>query len=264
MSKHRLNMSTANVLTHGRAKHVARLVTGIAALLLVWGTLSAAQANPGATQSLASIRTATADFLEFSLHNSGATSDSFSPDSIRIGKLDSRLALTRCERTLTTFLPAGAQLAGKTTVGVRCEGRKPWTVYVPATINVSGTFIASTRSLPRGHILDYDDVETREQNQTEIPWGSVSDLEQVIGKELKRPVNAGGALTSAMLGKPEVIKRGQQVTVYSGSGSLQVSIAGIAMASGAEGERVKVRNARSKRIIEGTVRADGSVVADPW
>ncbi len=264
MSPHLVNMSTDNILTHGKASHAARLVTVIASLLLAWGTPNLAQANPDEVQSIASIRTATADFLEISLRNNGATTDSISPDNIRVGKLDSRLALTRCEQALTTFLPAGAQLAGKTTVGVRCEGRKPWTVYVPATINVSGTFIAATRSLPRGHILGYDDVEPKEQNQAEIPWGSVSDLEQVIGMELKRPVNAGGALTSAMLGKPEVIKRGQQVTVYSGSGGLQVSVAGVAMASGAEGERVKIRNARSKRIIEGTVRADGSVVADPW
>lgn len=282
-----LNISTDNILTPGAASAVSatgsprtnlarkaqyavrllyagRLLTGFIGLLLACGITASTQASPNDIQSIASIRTATADFLELRLRDDGALTEAIGSDNVRVGKLDSRLALTRCEQALTTFLPAGAQLAGKTTVGVRCEGRKPWTVYVPATINVSGTFIASTRSLPRGHILGYDDVEPKEQNLTKIPWGSVTDLEQVIGKELKRPVNAGSALTSAMLGKPEVIKRGQQVTVYSGSGGLQVSVAGTAMASGAEGDRVQIRNTRSKRIIEGTVRADGSVVADPW
>ena len=49
---------------------------------------------------------------------------------IRIRPLDQRLRLSQCETPLEAFLPPGARLYGKTTVGVRCTGDKPWKIFV--------------------------------------------------------------------------------------------------------------------------------------
>jgi len=43
---------------------------------------------------------------------------------INVGKLDSRLKLSKCNKSLQAFLPNGSRSYGKTTIGVKCDGRK--------------------------------------------------------------------------------------------------------------------------------------------
>lgn len=43
---------------------------------------------------------------------------------------------------LEAFLPPGTRLWGTTTVGVRCVGERPWTLYLQARINVTATYLS--------------------------------------------------------------------------------------------------------------------------
>ena len=85
-----------------------------------------------AIESHASIIHAVQQFLE-----SQSEINQHSKFTIRVGRLDSRLRLSACESALETYLAPGGKLSGKTSVGVRCSGPKPWALYVPATVNIS-------------------------------------------------------------------------------------------------------------------------------
>ena len=57
---------------------------------------------------------------------------------VKVGKLDKRLHLRQCELPLEVFTLPNARLIGATTVGVKCDGSKPWKLFVRARVEKLG------------------------------------------------------------------------------------------------------------------------------
>jgi flagellar basal body P-ring formation protein FlgA len=107
-------------------------------------------------------------------------------------------------------------------------------------------------------VLSAQDVEVHTRN---VGSGAnyFDDPSAVLGKVLTRPGAAGQTLNPAHLANSTAVKRGQQVTLVANTGGILVRVEGTAMAASAIGERLKVKNNSSARVVEGTVLADGSV-----
>ena len=179
--------------------------------------------------------------------------------TVRAGSLDSRLRLKECDEPLEAFQPAGGRSLGNTTVGVRCSGKQPWTLYVPVKTSIHDTVVVATRPLPKGMIVQEQDVKLHEKDLAKLRAGYYKDLSQVIGKQVIRTVSMGAAITTPMI-KPQIqIKRGQQISLVTGSNGLQVQMTGEALSDGASGERIRVRNLSTKKIIEGIVQSATTV-----
>jgi len=178
---------------------------------------------------------------------------------IKIGKLDSRLKLNQCNKKLNTFLPKGSRKLGKTTVGVKCTGRKPWSLHVSVTISVFKDVLVASHQLNKNSILTEADFKLEKHDLAELHYGFFEDLKIAAGMKLKRRVLVGAVLTPAMLKKPKIISRGQQITIMAQSGRMQVRMEGKALANGAVGERIKVMNLKSKQKLEGVVTSTGVV-----
>ena len=148
---------------------------------------------------------------------------------------------------------------GKTTVGVKCSGKKPWSLHVPATISIYKNILVAARQLQKGSELTAADVKLKKHDLADVPYGYFEDLKDGIGMKLKRRVLADSVLTPAMLKKQQVISRGQSVTIIAQSGSMVVRMAGKALGNGAVGERIKVMNIKSRKKLEGTVTSSGEV-----
>lgn len=226
--------------------------------------VSAGTAGKHAIQPPATIQATARSYLETLLAHRNSDSGHISSSEVVIGKLDSRLRLTVCDTPLSASLPAGARLSGKTTVGVRCNGSKPWTVYVPAQIVSTGHYVVAKTALQRGALITSENIELRHEKLRNMPRGYIPELESVHGKVLKRHVSTGQVLTAAMLGEALLVKKGQRVAVIAGTNGLKVSSVGIAESDAASGDRVKVRNPVSDRVIAGVVEPNGSVLADTW
>ncbi|MCB1756328.1 MAG: flagellar biosynthesis protein FlgA, partial [Gammaproteobacteria bacterium] len=82
-----------------------------------------------AWQSHASIRERVTQFVIAEL---GAETDL----QVEPGRLDRRLKLVKCLQPLDAFWPPGARQYGNTSVGISCEGEKPWKIYVQASVEV--------------------------------------------------------------------------------------------------------------------------------
>lgn len=180
---------------------------------------------------------------------------------VEVARLDARLRLQRCDRALTPFLPPGARLAGHTSVGVRCDGDVPWTLYVPALVRRPHEFVVTTRPIARGATLTAADVTTVTRLLPNPPAGVLESPEFAIGRVALRDLGAGVTLNAAQLKAPQTVRRGQAVTLALAHGPIAVRVAGTALKDGAIGERIPVRNVNSKRIVEGVVLADGVVQA---
>jgi len=177
----------------------------------------------------------------------------------KAGHLDSRLRLPQCDTVLQPFLRPGATVTSRTVVGVRCEGSRPWKVYVPVNVIVVESILVAKMTLARGHVLTVTDVVAEDYDISRLPGGYVSNVDRLIGKKLKHQITAGRIITPGMLEAELIVRRGQSVTLIITSGTLNITMAGKALTDGGLNQRIRIENSGSGRIVEGIVRSSEHV-----
>lgn len=203
-------------------------------------------------QSHGSIEAAVEQYIKESI------GQDFPSHDIAVGKLDPRLQLTACEKPLRAFLPPGSRLPGNTTVGVNCEGQKPWTLYLSAEVKVSREVVVAQRPLPRGVPISADDVRL-ELREVGAGQDYITEPGDVIGKVAKRPLASSTVLSLQVLTTPPLVRRGQQIVIMAAIPGIDVRMQGTALSDGGKGDRITVRNVLSKRTVEATVIQAGVV-----
>ena len=221
------------------------------AALLAAGSVMAVAATP--SQSHDSI-------LEAARQHVLEQSDKYpSPPEVQTGRLDSRLRLAACDIPLETFSPPSNQQTAKVTVGVRCNGTKNWTLYVPVTVVVMADVVTAANELRRGQILTAQDLVIEQRDIARLHRGYLANLKEAIGKQVKYNIRRGQVLTPAKVAAPKAVKRNSRVTIVAQNPAIQVRMKGTALESGAIGDRIRVRNNSSKRELEAQVLAQGIV-----
>ncbi len=184
---------------------------------------------------------------------------SFADVQVRAAAIESRLTLARCSSVLEAFLPPGAKLPDNPTVGVRCNTGRSWTLYVPVQIDAYLDVPVTSRPLSRGTILGAGDVHIARHGIKQLPAGYLVDMQQALGKQLSRGLVAGEVVTLNVIAAPRLVRRGQSVGLLARGPGIDVRSSGKALTDGVEGDRVKVQNPSTKRVVEGVVLADGTV-----
>jgi flagellar basal body P-ring formation protein FlgA len=171
---------------------------------------------------------------------------------VEIGAVDGRLKLAQCN-FLQAFFPTGSRAWGKTTVGVRCPGAKPWTVYVPARVQVFGTYLISARGLSPGEALQLADVVERQGDLTALPSGVLTAVEQTRGRTVSSRIAGGQPLREDMLRAEKAVRNGQSVAVVAQGQGFRVSTEGRALGDAALGHLLQVRT-ETGTVVSGVVR----------
>ena len=178
---------------------------------------------------------------------------------IDVGRLDNRLRLARCAVPLEAEFPPGGRRDGNTAVKVQCTDPVSWSLYVPVTVERYAEVVVASRSLGRQQTLSGSDLRL-ERIQTSRHAGSYfEDPREVIGQQTRRHIRAGQILGTQHITEREVVARGQRVTILAGTGSISIRMHGEALEGGTLGERIRVRNASSGRVVEGVVQPAGQV-----
>ncbi len=175
-------------------------------------------------------------------------------------QLDPRLRLTQCDQAIETFKAPGSKLQGNTIVGVRCSGINPWSIYVQVKITRELPVVVLEHSRPVGHVLASTDLIFMKHDVYSLNGGYFLDINEVIGKELKHNLTPSRVLNPRLLKKANIVQRGKRVGIVSASNGIQVRMQGEALMNGSKGQRIRVRNLKSKRIVEGVVKNASTVV----
>lgn len=85
--------------------------------------------------------------------------------------------------------------------------------------------------------------------------GYFGSVESALGLKVRQPILKGRALTPNQLEADHVVRRGQSVTLVVSSGGLKLNMSGKALIDGAIGQRIRVENSSSGRVVEGIVRS---------
>lgn len=178
---------------------------------------------------------------------------------VTVGSLDSRLKLAACDRPLETYDSPNGLSGGRGVVGVRCEGSRPWKLYVPVHVATMEQVVVSSRPMVRGQSVRAEDLILDEVDTSKLHKAYFTRMEDVVGLRSKRPISSGTTLHAGLLQRATLVKRGSQVDIVATTDGLQVRMRGKALADGGRGDRIRAKNLNSGRVITGTVAGSGVI-----
>ncbi|CAB3780434.1 hypothetical protein LMG28688_01034 [Paraburkholderia caffeinitolerans] len=176
--------------------------------------------------------------------------------SVSVGPVFPR-GLAACA-ALEPFMPPGARTWGRTTVGVRCVGAKPWTLYVVGRVAVDITYYVAARQIDAGQMLSSADFMPREGDLASLPQTIITDPTQANGAVALARITAGLPLRTDMLRSASSVVIGQTVKVVAVGSNFTISAEGSVLNNAAPGQMVRVRTAGGQ-IISGVVKDAATV-----
>jgi len=176
--------------------------------------------------------------------------------SIKVTKIDRRIAVTQCEGNMSAELVGNKSLQRSATVRIRCDNAKNWQLHVAVKIIRLVPVVVSNRPLSKGSLLTKNNTKIEYMNRVLLRSGYISELAFVNKARLKRQLS-----NEQMISTRDIclVCKGENVTITSSVGNLTVKTDGIALANGTLGEKINVRNSKSKRIVAGIVQAAGII-----
>ena len=165
-------------------------------LLLTIAAAVASTPAPGEThQDLTTIHKAVFDFV--SAQHSVDADLQVHPQT-----MGPQLRRTPCQSPLVAFATPGAKRIGNTTVGVRCDGKRPWKLFVPTRVTLMLPVVVANRPLLRGQRLTAQDLRIEKRDAGTVQRPAIRTPAQVVGYVVTHPMATGQAVDAAMLAAP--------------------------------------------------------------
>ena len=178
---------------------------------------------------------------------------------IDIMLLDSRLQLPECTEVLKGFTVLDTVKAGRISVGVRCDMNKRWSIFVSAQVKVYDNVLTLAKPLQRGELITQTALASERREVSKLRDDYFSDLRQVVNKQATRALAVGTVLNLHNVSEPLQVKKGDRVVIRNQCAGLAITMGGEAMMDGVKGQRIRVKNLNSGRIINATVEEPGLV-----
>lgn len=170
------------------------------------------------------------------------------PASLHVPVVADELAYDRRSRRLAATVWVGPN-AGDRRAAVRIAGSVSELVEV-AVLN---------RPLGRGETVQAADFSLERRPKETLPADLSSDAAVLAGRIARRAIQAGAVLRMGDVAKPEIVARGEVVTVFYEIPGMTLTLRGKASEAGAQGDTIAVVNPQSKKILQATVIGPGKV-----
>lgn len=186
--------------------------------------------------------------------------EDISIQSINAGKIDSRIRFKQCSQALEASSSMKKQIAKNWTIGVRCYGETPWSIYISVKAKLTRKMLVSKTTITRGEMITADKVTLMEQEITNQNKKYFSDIANITGREARRTIRPNRVINSSMLQEALLVHKKESVLIYAQNQRIKISMKGTALKNGRYNEMIKVRNNSSNKIIEAVV-IDRGIVA---
>ena len=184
----------------------------------------------------------------------------FEDVDIEVLPLDGRVHLPLCGEPVSILSDRNQPVLGRVTVGMRCKTPEPWTIYLRGYVTSSVGIPVLKQPVNRSELIADEDVVIKSiQIDTDLR-GIIIEPSELVGKEATRNLIAGAPLRQIDLKAPQIISRGQSITIMSEAGGLRVTMKGKALGNASAGDRIWVQNQSSNKRVEGQVTPRGEVL----
>ena len=101
--------------------------------------------------------------------------------------------------------------------------------------------------------------ELSERDVTQVRGAYFSDMLSLEGMQARRTLSIGDIITDGHVEKVPVVRRGDAIRLVARAGRMSMSAAGEAMQDGGIGDRIRVKNSDSGKVVYGHVLEDGAI-----
>ena len=130
---------------------------------------------------------------------------------------------------------------------MRCNTPEPWTIYLRGRVTSLVSIPVLNRPVSRSEAINESDIVVREIEIDTDLRGVLVNRDQIVRKVALRNLAAGKPLRRTDITAPQLITRGQSVTITSMAGGLKVTMQGKALGNARAGDRLWVQNRSSKK-----------------
>ncbi len=156
------------------------------------------------------------------------------------------------------FLPANQKLRlGRIVVGVRCPaGEHERLLYLQGYIKASGSYVVVKKAVAPGQVLSSAQLKEQYGDLSTLPRNALTSVSEAVGKQARIRLKPGSPLLERHLSKVVAVNRGEMIELESGGQGFKVTRKGEALASGSQGDIIRVRLSR-RQIVSAEVIAPG-------
>ena len=114
-----------------------------------------------------------------------------------------------------------------------------------------------------GQLINKKDITWRKVRIKQQSFGVVGSMEQLLDHIAKRPLTAGRLIRMSDIRPQQLIKKGEFVTLHFKNKTMSLSTRGVSVEPGSRNQVIRIKNPRSKRIIEARVLGPNTAVVLP-
>ena len=176
-------------------------------------------------------------------------------DVILLGEGDPQIAIRRISTQPfrgPTVLRAEIQLHGET---VRV-------LTLTADTRIYRGVLVTTRTVRRGELFTEEMFDHRERDVTDVKSGYFSRFADLAGLQASRTIGFDRVIATDHAERVPVILRGGEVTLLLETDFMRITTRGKALQDGSVGERVRVKNRDTGKLLRGEVVDAGTVRID--
>lgn len=142
------------------------------------------------------------------------------------------------------------------------DGKKVRRQKINVQMEVLIPVVLSSINLKRNQIISEKDIYIKKQWVSKNSPKMLTSFNKVIGKRLKKNLQAGEPLFGSFLEIPAVIAKGKKVTILVETKNVRITTQGIAMEAGKQGQVIKVKNIGSNKVVYARVTNNSTVRID--
>jgi flagella basal body P-ring formation protein FlgA len=176
-----------------------------------------------------------------------------------IGNIDPYHKIKDCDHRPVISNKRSPLKQARITTELRCNGTKPWKLYVGSEFKLYSQTVVAATSIRRGQVISANDLLIKEIVINQSNYSLYDDISDVVGMIAKRSIRAESTIQPGHLLPPKLVKRGDNVIIVARNSAISVRMNGTALSDGALGQQIPVRNTRSNRVVKARVSKAGLV-----
>ena len=146
-------------------------------------------------------------------------------------------------------------------IGPSANERKASTRVTGAVVELVDVAVVN-RALARGERVQASDIVVERRPREVVPADAMFDGGEVAGRVARRAFAAGSLLRNGDLTRPELVARGEVVTVVYQAPGMMLSMRAKAADAGALGDTISITNLQSKKTLQAVIVAPGRVTVN--
>jgi flagella basal body P-ring formation protein FlgA len=144
-------------------------------------------------------------------------------------------------------------------VAIRVNGREEARLWMDSEVQVFEDVVVTSQPLAHYEPVTPEKVRLERRNLGDLSFQPLTSLDALEGRQAARPIEVNQVVVASMVELPRVVRRGSVVTLVYESAGLYVETPGRATEPGRVGDRIRVENPSSGKVLEGQILDDRRV-----